>query len=573
MKSLFAQISRKSERQGNYLINNPYSSYLLEEGQIYYSVCVFKFNSYPSFISEPIDGWIETKLAYLVIVEFEGYLVVTKKNVSGMNDFFKELDPIDYDILSTIFIDDGTQFEKFGLKNMNISDKAIRSKTMESVDLKENFSTVGAGSYVVDNLRVNNGDEKVALSLNTSRVNKFGSKNSLHTFFQWASNVVEKVENYTEQETFLTVFAQPISFERNRHDLIPIAALFLFTKLYEDFENGRITSCMYITEDGQREVNIFFYLKSFQSLLQIRREENDNGDNHYFADTTLTNDLEFRINSKSITVFSRKLHKVKLVMDSGQVRSITEYINTSNQFIVNFDHLDLIYTNRKLFRDSKLLGNIEYFLNAFKPYPELETIISEKGTFLTTSTEFEDTSVFGFVENTFKGNFDYFICDDLGKEWADHIGVNTDTITFYHSKYKDTNYSASAFQDIVGQGLKNLSNLSPAGYQIDSKIGFWESNYRNNGIQTDIIRLRRGNSVSDASIQFKNTIKNPNFTREIYLVVNFISKAGLQQKLEDLRDGIAFAERNEVIQILWFLSSFLSVCSEQGVRGYICCKP
>jgi len=287
----------------------------------------------------------------------------------------------------------------------------------------------------------------------------------------------------------------------------------------------------------------------------------------------LTDDLQIRINEKSITIHSNKLNKVKLITNSGYSRSITEYINTSNQFIINFDRLELVYTNKKLFRDNRLLGNINYFLNAFIPFEELSTINSEKGIFTRGSVNFSVNSCFNFVESNFIEKHDFFVCDDLGNEWADHIGISTDTVSFYHSKFKNVGYSASAFQDIVGQGLKNISNLSPRDYQLNSKQNIWSNFYNPPLTTTNISRLRKGSNVNDLLEAYKNTIKNPNFNREIYLVVNFISKEGLHERLEKLRDGEAFAERNEVIQILWFLSSFLSVCAEQGIKGYICCKP
>lgn len=139
---------------------------------------------------------METKIAYFILVEFDNYIVITKKNIAGLNEFTKNLDTIDYEILSTLFIDISTQYEKLGLKNMSLSDKAIRSKTMESNDLQENFSTVGSGNYIVDNVRLNTDGSKIALSLNTSRINKFGAKNNLDSFFNWAQNVIEKLRHF-----------------------------------------------------------------------------------------------------------------------------------------------------------------------------------------------------------------------------------------------------------------------------------------------------------------------------------------------------------------------------------------
>ena len=58
---------------------------------------------------------METKIAYFILVEFDNYIVITKKNIAGLNEFTKNLDTIDYEILSTIFIDISTQYEKLGL--------------------------------------------------------------------------------------------------------------------------------------------------------------------------------------------------------------------------------------------------------------------------------------------------------------------------------------------------------------------------------------------------------------------------------------------------------------------------
>ena len=110
--------------------------------EIEYSICVFKYNTKPTFIEEAVENWIETKLAYLLIVEIDDYIVISRKNVSKIQDFLKQFNPLDYKVLSTLFVNEDTQFEKFNLKNLNVSDKALREKSLEAIDLKENFSAL-----------------------------------------------------------------------------------------------------------------------------------------------------------------------------------------------------------------------------------------------------------------------------------------------------------------------------------------------------------------------------------------------------------------------------------------------
>lgn len=174
-----------------------------------------------------------------------------------------------------------------------------------------------------------------------------------------------------------------------------------------------------------------------------------------------------------------------------------------------------------------------------------------------------------FVEAEFLTTSNFFVCDDLGREWADHIGVTEEKVMFYLSKYKDSTFSATSFQDIVGQAQKNLGNLTAQDYQLASKRDFWNGIYPN----SEIKRLRKGDDVDDFINQFKAAIKNPYLKREMYLVINFISKSELQENLNKLKSGITFGQKNETIQILWFISSLVSSCKEVNVDPYICCKP
>jgi len=76
---LFTDISRKTDKDGKFLINIKHSSEIINNTPINYSICVFKFKSKPSFVDQAFEEWLETKIAYFVLVEFENYIVITKK--------------------------------------------------------------------------------------------------------------------------------------------------------------------------------------------------------------------------------------------------------------------------------------------------------------------------------------------------------------------------------------------------------------------------------------------------------------------------------------------------------------
>ncbi|WP_159470336.1 hypothetical protein [Dyadobacter sp. 3J3] len=562
-----------SVKTGNYLLNSIRLK-LNQNEDIYYSICVFKYTTKPTFIEEGLTNWDEEKIAYLLIVEIEDYIIVNKKNISKIQDFLKQFKPLDYSVLSTLFVTDDTSFEKFSLKNLNVSDKAVREKTIEAIDLKENFSALGASNYLLNSLRLKNNDEKTSLMLNSSRINKFGKKNSIENFCFWSKNLVQQIKNHTNSSTFLSIFAEPQDYEALKDGLVPISILFNFSNIYTDFEQGLINRVIvrYTIQDEEildKEINLIDFLAKFERLCKV-----DTIAGVHSINNTTSKDLEIKLNDKSITIRSQKLKNVKLIQDNGNEISVTDYINGKNSFIINFDNIDLAYSNRKLFKDSRLIGSIPNFLKIFKIHNDLNNITSEKGAFLTTSTLFENNSLFGFVENNFQNDFDFFICDDLSKEWADHIGISENKISFFHSKHKIANASASAFQDIVGQAQKNLGNLTPQDFQLESKRNIWNSTYNSSdGVNTLIARSRRGQNSNQIIDQFKETIKNPYLRKEVILVIDFISKSNLEIYLENLVNGVHFNERNETIQILWFISSLISSCLELNTEVTIYCKP
>ncbi len=487
------------EKTGRYLLNQVKVNHRLANKDIEYSICVFKYAKKPSFIRDEIVEWNETKLAYLVIIDFDTYVAISKRNISGTKELNKRIFPIDYKTMSSLFIDDTTAFEKFSMSNMNISDNVIRQKSMEAVDLKENVSTLGLQSYILSNLRLNNDENKISLSLNSSRINRFGKKNNLDFFISWADVIVDKIENFTDSETFLSSFATPLDFESESATLKPIAVLLLLTRLNSDYEANRIESTKLIIDDMERNVDLVSVLNNFSRLMEIRELVSDRGNSYFKVVTPVVDDLSVSVNTKSISLRSQKLRNLIIKFSDETEISIIDYFNRYSSFIINFDRVELVYSHRKLFKDSRLLGNTEAFLRVFKPYPELDNVESEKGEVETNSTGFSDNSVFGFVESTFLDDSQFFICDDLGKEWADHIGLYDDHISFFHSKYKNSRFSASDFQDIVGQAQKNLGNLSPSDNQWEAKRTFWNRNFSLNNTATQIERVRKGESA-DAAI-------------------------------------------------------------------------
>lgn len=526
-----------------------------------YSILVFKYDNKPSFIDEAFDKWYETKLAYLLLIEYDEYIAISRRNISKLQELKKHISPIDSDILSSLFLAEGSKFEKFSLQNMNLSDSALRNKTLEAPDLSESFASNSSSSFILDSFRISNDEEeKVSISLNTAKINRLGIKQKVNDLSKSIVYLIDKLKITEKRMSILTSFAEAISFEDYKEDLFPIAILLNFSRLYDDIEQGKINSVL----DEDNEIDINHVLIHFKQVLAIQ---------DFNIQNNFTDDFTVKINTKSITLSSQRLKKLILSYNDGNQKSLIDYLNTYSSYIINFDNLELVYSGRKLFRDNKLLGNIDSLIQTFVAYPELATVTSEKGKFTSNSTSFEARSIFNFVEKQFLNEFDYFVCDDLGNEWADHIGLNNNSVSFYISKYDDTVFSATSFHEVIGQALKNLGHIFPLEYIIDDKENIWGNKYKTNRINTNIPRLRKGDSVANAINFYKRIIKLPNIKKSIFLIINFISKSKLEESLNMLRNGEDFRERNQAIQILWFISTLISGCREVNTNIYICCKP
>lgn len=533
-----------------------------------YSVIVFKYEKKAPFVDEPVDKWEEWKLAFLCIVDFDEYIVISRRNISNISEYLEDFQPLDYSILTSIFLDDTTTYEKFTMDNISIAPNAMRQKMLESTNLQDILSGLGLQTYTLNNARIRQGDQQVGLALKTSRINNLGEKKDIFSLFKWANDMVTLIENCQPTEGFLASFAKPINFSDYSSTLTPNAILITLSKLYSDFEASKIRRCFIKYKDREKNINLLKFLKGFETYMEIVQDAEVYSIPHSSID-----DLRVSKNLKSITLQSQKLSNVYIEYENNFTQRILASINSNNSFIVTFEDAEFIYTNRKLFKDSRLLGDIDVILKIFVPYSDLESTLTEKGSFNASSTQFSSDSVFGFVENQFKSNFDYFVCDDLAKEWADFIGINDNEIGFFHAKSSDKILSASAFQDIVGQTLKNLGNILPTDNQFFIKQNLWDEKYKNNRIATQITRIRTGQRSEDLINSYKKIKTYPNLKKSVYLVVDFISKSTFEDRLIKLQNNENFRERNEVIQILWFISSLISSCADAGTQVLICCKP
>jgi hypothetical protein len=220
--------------------------------------------------------------------------------------------------------------------------------------------------------------------------------------------------------------------------------------------------------------------------------------------------------------------------------------------------------------------------------PELASITSEKSvknhpTWAST-TAWQPNSLFGFIDerqplsNLFRSqgfNPDILICDDLGNELADFIAVqlNPPRIALIHAKYKEASdqVSASAFHEVCGQALKNLSVLNP---QWDGKLKN-SQNWSNAWTLPDVGVVNSRTRVNSTGLTgqrlwqaIHKVVRHPAATREVWIVMG----DGMSRQAFE-RERLRPKPRGQVIQFIYLLHSTWSSVSAIGGLFKVFCRP
>lgn len=535
---------------------------LRKGSDIFYSFCCFMIRKNPVNLPSNNDfAWKETKLAYILIVEYKKYVIITKKYFTDIGSLKNKLFFLDYSVLSNLFNNTSTVYKRINMKNSDLSNTAVRSRSIESENLKNNLTNINLNQYILNSCKLSENGEIYSLALNNSKITNLNQKVDLNNYCTWGAEICDSISTLSiNNDSILSLFAKPVDYAQEKDSLIPSYVLIHYQNMEEEIDA--------ITYKNKPVSSGFLKAlrKSVQTSIPVENLRN----------------INIKLNKKRISLQSKHYDDYSISFKNGKKEAkLLDYIDDNNLFTVTFENIDYKYLNGKLFRDTHLRTSLSSFITVFEKNKKIENITSEKGSFKKNQTFFDSDCEFGFVESEFLPKYDYFICDDLNNEWADHIGINYDAdklannkIAFFHSKYDTTKFSASSFEVVVSQALKNLGNLTPLSNELDDKKNSWDGKkYNLDSVCTDITRLRKGSSVTDAISAWKNVMNMPFFEKEVYLITNFISISTLKNnitKLESVRDS---RDKRTYIQLIWLISSLVSQCREQNISLHIVCKP
>ncbi|MUJ39424.1 hypothetical protein [Aliivibrio fischeri] len=562
IRGIMEGASDNIEEGGSYLIDVFRQEKVSEENDLnyVYSVKVFPSVKPVYFLDDEIEDRIH---AYIIIIEYDGHYAFLKKSCSNITELIKEnFDLIGSSELSRTFNHDA-EYQKMALRNMTISDRAMRARSYEAADLKGLLSTHSAGRSIPYYLKIRQGASIKSIS-GTGRIVEASQRISIDDIALWVKEQVNLLANATDNE-FLEAFAKKVELIDVLAITSPNALLIESTQLSERIEKDSLI----IKYKSKRGKTITVSNRVKQKLYQELEKTYEINENYEIVGHST--DAKIRRNPKTLTLQSKKLTNYRLV-ENGKDITLQRYIVKNGFYSITFSDPKYMYFMGACFQDSSGVSEINSILDILKPIGDMTQITSEKGNFSSDQELFESGSMFELIERLHEQD-NYVFCDDLGIEWADHITFNIDEgcISFIHSKHGDLTTSASKLHDVVGQGIKNLGNMFFTQQQFVQRIEDKFNNlYSNNGTQTQIKRVRQGN-MTNVETDLGDLLKNYQLHRKCILSCSFMSKSEIEAQFRRIQNGENVP--GHITQLLWIISSFAHAVRDMNVIPIIYCAP
>lgn len=508
---------------------------------------------------------MDTIHSFILILEIGGNIAILRKSTANIADVVENyLDIIDHRSMINCFDDEGVEFQKLSLRNMTVSNNAVRSKSYEAADLKGILSVHSAGRSIPYFLRVRQGGKLRTITTTTARIVESSGRASINEIAVWAKRHIDDMATPTGDKTFLDAFAGPVGLKEVLGIATPKAILVEVPSLLQHIESDHLVVSRRkngaLTPIGQKLWE--------KLLLKLEQVYEVGAAPDYTIDRMPKSKI--KINLKSITIRSKILQEI-ILSDAGREASLQTFLIKHGLYTICFSDPKYMYYKGSCFEDRSGVSEIDQILRMFETKPALAAATSEKGSFHPASTHFSNDSIFGIIESI-HGADDYILCDDLGTEWADHITFNLAerSINFIHSKHGSASTSASNLHEVVGQGIKNLGNMFfNKKYFLDKKHAKLKVVYKTDRVTTRIPRLRRGIS-RNLGRDIDTLLQDFNTKRKCILCCTFLSKVQIETAFNRIkrRENVP----GYVIQLLWILSSFAHAAKELNVVPVIYCQ-
>jgi hypothetical protein len=463
-----------------------------------------------------------------------------------------------------------TRITALSLLNADIGPAAIRSRSFTARSLAESVPFMGDHLNFVSRAtgRVNGKSRYLGLTRGRVREGDIPAFTAAE-FFKWTSQVASELRQLNDPSALFSRFAWPVAVPPST---APLNILLDVAELKSSFMGpGRVALDF-------SDVDICYNI--------TEQPPDEKGFSHTFTAGMPSGDAEvlikFDVKRKRYVLESDDLDEY---VDNDTKRSVTltKRLNQSQAFRIIPKASSVVYAHRQFYSvDLRLKGTNagQIILDLLTPLAVLDSVKEEKGKADGKLKNWPDGSLFCLLSNelvasTAKSHFGTrfygLVCDDLGDEAADFIGIeeNPPRIVFVHAKTneKGSKLAASALYDVCGQAVKNLAYLRFGAENFPGSANKWNQIWKLEGMAVES-RIRCGPATAgDFRQALRSLISNPNTRREVWLCLgNLLSR----KKLADaIRRG---SVDPSLIQSYYLIMSTYGACKSVGVDLRIFCS-
>lgn len=547
-----------------------------------FSAICFTFDRKPPFLDDSTNV-VEKVCGYLLVVEYDNFVAVFKSQLDLPARFVKDyLSRIEPTLIGASVTHADSVFERLRLRNMTVSKSALRSKILEAENLDNMVGLASSSRFAPLGYSVKTNGEYYSATPSTGRIAQRSDRSDHQALVNYACQVIDGMKTSgSAGSAFLDRFARPLNLSSLTASptVLAVDVTSLRVSIFDDeevrlvkMESGKWVSLTRLEMDAIcLQLETAFGVHGKSPHLEIVALD---GVTKVGSITVNKN----RIALKSLLVLGTTDIYVErfgepLGLDSER-KSLRRFLDERNAFLVLFSDPQLAYIDGTLYRDEALTNGGAEFVRYLFEESTLNSVSAEKGAFVSGQTTFDAESTFGVIVNAAAKEDDLLVCDDLGDEWADFIGVRSDPaaprITFYHAKHGQKSLGASPFHVSVSQAIKNLGRFALQQSAMDAKFRGWRETYNNANVRTSIQRVCRGDS-STLEAQFNACRGAPYAIKRVAIVTSSLSKIEVVEALKNMQAGLRPSPY--FVQLYWLLSSFFSACSEVGADGCVICQP
>lgn len=509
------------------------------------------------------DRFRETRYAFLLLLEQDGFVAVVGSNVGDIAESLSD-ERVSYQKLLALHSGAHTEIESLSTRSLRAARVGVVRSTQSGRHLEKALSRVGANQAAPFQVSLRQADQAWRISPGSGRVAVSGGRATVSHLCAWFASTRQDIERATEPSDFIKAFAHPVALGDLPSNVVP-TALQLDSSVVDDIIDANATLLRGDRAMTDAEIEALRQLVRELWLVQTPQTRADEEAKKWRLKVGDIEVGQVVIRSTKISLASDHLGDIKVAYEDGTIETLNHVFNSGSQPLrLTFSDASYAYAAGQLFRDHRLLASRDALLEVLSgSLPPGASV--EKGE---ANDRFAADSLFGFVVDHASTHDQYLVCDDMGAEWADFIGVSTalHQITFYHCKGGRVDVGASGLHEVVSQAAKNLGYLTASAAELQSRSAKWEGSWKG----TRILRLQRGAAVADFVTAFVNAVSAPQATRRVTLVTSSLSKTAVARAFDEIDEH---SPRPEVLHVLWLLTVFVDQCRSLGAIPEIVCRP